>query len=188
MVQVHQGGHNHITLQTLVEPGVHRCYLPLLGGQVPRRWKSFHCATRKAKRVFFDACIEEISETNLHPWDLMEWVKQHKLPACKVIQYQGQPCHTLESLWDALHGTYNAAFGWQVDLTTLDDLDPLPKRDWVGFLSHKMFDMLSVCSSHSAPGPDHVTWTHLKSILPDSIVSKTTRTVHTCTCESNVIL
>jgi hypothetical protein len=53
----------------------------------------------------------------------------------------------------------------------LDDLDPLPKRDWVGFSSREMFDVLSACLSHSAPGPDHVTWTHLKRILPDSIVS-----------------
>jgi hypothetical protein len=111
----------------------------------PWRWKSFRHTTCKAKRVFFDAHIEEISKTNMHLWDLMEWVKQHKLPACKAIQYQGQPCHTLESLWDALHGTYNAASRWQVDLTALDDLDPLPERDWVGFSARKMFDALSAC-------------------------------------------
>jgi hypothetical protein len=101
----------------------------------------------------------------------MEWVKQCKLPACEAIQYQGQPCHTLESLWDALHGTYNASSRQQVDLTALDGLNPLPERDWVGFSSREMFDVLLACLSHSAPGPDHVTWTHLKRILPDSIVS-----------------
>jgi hypothetical protein len=120
---------------------------------------------------FFNARIEEVSETNMRPWDLMEWVKQRKLLACEAIQYQGQSCHTLESLWDTLHGTYNAASGWQADLTALDDLDPLPERDWVGFSSCEMFDVLSACSSRSAPGLDHVTWTHLKRILPDSIVS-----------------
>jgi hypothetical protein len=64
----------------------------------PRKWKSFCCTMHKAKRVFFDAHIEEVSKTNMHLWDLMEWVKQHKLPACEAIQYQGWPCHTLESL------------------------------------------------------------------------------------------
>jgi hypothetical protein len=137
----------------------------------PQKWKYFCHATCKAKRVFFNACIEEISETNQCLWDLMEWVKQHKLPACKAIQYQGQPCHTLESLWDALHGTYNAASRWQVDLSILNDLNSLPERDWVGFAPCKMFDALWACLSHSAPGPDHVTWTHLKRILLDSIVS-----------------
>jgi hypothetical protein len=34
-----------------------------------------------------------------------------------------------------------------------------------------MFDVLSVYLSHSAPGPDNVTWTHLKRILPDSVIS-----------------
>jgi hypothetical protein len=77
----------------------------------------------------------------------------------------------LESLWDTLHGTYNAASRQQVNLTALDDLDPLPERDWVGFSSCEMFDVLSACSSRSAPGPDHVMWTCLKRILPDSIVS-----------------
>jgi hypothetical protein len=61
--------------------------------------------------------------------------------------------------------------GWQVDLMALDDLNPLPERDWVGFSSHKMFDVLSACLSRSVPGLDHVTWTHLKRTLPDSIVS-----------------
>jgi hypothetical protein len=117
------------------------------GDRSPQKWKSFHCAMHKAKRVFFDACIEEISKTNQHPWVLMEWVKQCKLPACEAIQYQGQPCHTLESLWDALHGTYNAASGQQVDLSTLNDLDPLPERDWVGFSSHEMINALLACSS-----------------------------------------
>jgi hypothetical protein len=58
-----------------------------------------------------------------------------------------------------------------VDLSTLNDLDPLPERDWVGFSSHEMFDALSACLSCSAPGLDHVTWSHLKRILPDSVIS-----------------
>jgi hypothetical protein len=53
----------------------------------------------------------------------------------------------------------------------LDDLNPLPEREWVGFSSCKMFDTLSACSSCSAPDLDHVMWTHLKRTLPDSIVS-----------------
>jgi hypothetical protein len=56
--------------------------------------------------------------------------------------------------------------------TVLDNLDPLPERDWVGFSARKMFDMLLACSSCSAPGLDHVTWTHLKRVLLDSIVSE----------------
>jgi hypothetical protein len=35
-----------------------------------QKWKSFHHTTCKAKRVFFNAHIEEISKTNQRPWDL----------------------------------------------------------------------------------------------------------------------
>jgi hypothetical protein len=77
----------------------------------------------------------------------------------------------LESLWDALHGTYNAASRQQVDLSTLNALDPLLERDWVGFSSCEMFDVLSVCLSCSTPGLDHVTWSHLKRILLDLVIS-----------------
>jgi hypothetical protein len=40
----------------------------------PQKWKSFYHTTHKAKRIFFNARIKEISKTNQHPWDLMEWV------------------------------------------------------------------------------------------------------------------
>ena len=52
--------------------------------------------------------IKDISETDKRPWDLMDWVKERKNPPCEAIQYNGQPCHNLDQLWGALHGTYNA--------------------------------------------------------------------------------
>ena len=61
-------------------------------------WHLFCSATRSAKRSFFDNRIAEIASTNKRPWDLMSWVKQHKLPAVEAIQYQGSPCNTLPDL------------------------------------------------------------------------------------------
>jgi len=74
-------------------------------------WLIFRRAVKAAKRKFFDLQIDEIAGLNKHPWDLMEWVKQRKLPACEAIQYNGQPCHQMSELWDALHNTYNSASG-----------------------------------------------------------------------------
>jgi len=37
--------------------------------------------------------------------------KQRKVPACKAIQYNGQPCHEMNDFWNALHNTYNLASG-----------------------------------------------------------------------------
>jgi len=76
-----------------------------------QNWLLFWRAVKAAKRKFFDLRIDEIAGSNKRPWDLMEWVKQHKLPAWKAIQYNGQPCHQMSNLWDALHNTYNSASG-----------------------------------------------------------------------------
>jgi hypothetical protein len=96
-------------------------------------WRLFRSATKAAKRDFFDERIKEVAETNKRPWDLMEWVKQRKLPPCEAIRYNNQPCNELSDLWDALHGTYNAASGRAFDMSILDELPDAPERDWVDF-------------------------------------------------------
>ena len=50
-------------------------------------WYLFHSTTRSAKRSFFNDRIAKIASTNKHPWDLMSWVKQRKLPAVEAIRY-----------------------------------------------------------------------------------------------------
>ncbi|KAJ3562534.1 hypothetical protein NP233_g9509 [Leucocoprinus birnbaumii] len=95
----------------------------------------------------------------------MAWMKQCNLPACEAIAYNGEPCHDMDSLWEALHGTYNAALGRQCDLSILDQLNPSPERDWLPF-SQKEMNALLACSSRSAPSLDHITWSHLKRTLP----------------------
>ncbi|CAA7270642.1 unnamed protein product [Cyclocybe aegerita] len=57
------------------------------------------------KNDFFDECIAEIATSRKRPWDLMEWVKQCKLPPCEAIHNGDQHCHDMDDLWDALHGT-----------------------------------------------------------------------------------
>ncbi|RXW14340.1 hypothetical protein EST38_g11511, partial [Candolleomyces aberdarensis] len=127
--------------------------------------KAFRSAVKAAKRTFFDERIEEIATTNKRPWDLMDWVKERKNPPCEAIQFNGQPCHELNDLWDALHNTYNAASDRPVDLSMLDDLPDEPERQWPEFSLLELRQALDACSSRSAPGPDHITWRHLKQIL-----------------------
>ena len=134
-------------------------------------WKSddspeTHAAFRRTVKVtccdFFDERIKDIAESNKRPWDLMDGVKERKNPPCEAIQYNGEPCHDLDKLWDALHGTYNVANDRPVDLSLLDNLPDEPVREWPVFLPLELRQALDACSSCSAPGPDHVTWTHLK--------------------------
>ncbi|KAJ3553844.1 hypothetical protein NP233_g12555 [Leucocoprinus birnbaumii] len=140
-----------------------RCYREL---QNPTDYTSFRWATRAAKCKFFDEKIKEIASECQRPWDLMAWVKQRNLPACEAIAYNGKSCHNMNSLWEALHSTYNAASGRQCDPAILNQLDPSPEWDWLPSSRKEMMDALLACSSQSMPGPDHVTWSHLKRTLP----------------------
>nr|BAB32470.1 Pol-like protein Pol-2 [Tricholoma matsutake] len=92
----------------------------------------------------------------------MSWTRQRNLPSYEAISYRGEPCNDLDSLWDALDGSYNAASDRVVDLSILDELDPAPERAWIPFSVMELKEALNACSSRSAPGPDHVTWLHLK--------------------------
>jgi len=132
-------------------------------------WHLFCSTTRSTKRSFFDDRIAEIAFTNKCPWDLMSWIKQRKLPAVEAIRYQGLPCNSLPNLWNAFHSSYNAAANRLVQLSILDDVPCLAPRPWVLFSMLEMSEALKACSNVSAPGPDHITWRYLKSILVDGI-------------------
>ncbi|PPR04569.1 hypothetical protein CVT26_002446, partial [Gymnopilus dilepis] len=86
--------------------------------------------------------------------------------------YNGRPCHEMGDLWDALHNTYNAASDRTYDVSCLDELEDTPVRDWVEFSSSELKDALHACSNNSAPGPDHITWKHLKVLVTDPEVSQ----------------
>ncbi|CAA7267765.1 unnamed protein product [Cyclocybe aegerita] len=114
--------------------------------------------------------LQEIATSRKRPWDLMEWVKQCKLPPCEAIRNGDQPCHDMDDLWDTLHGTYNSALDREYDASVLDELPDEPVCEWADFLEHELLSALKGCSNSSAPGPDHVTWVHLKELLKDKHV------------------
>lgn len=97
----------------------------------------------------------------------MEWTKQRKLPPCKAIQYNGQPCHAMGDLFDALHNTYNLANDRPVDLSALNPLPQMAEREWVTFSELELKEALSACASVSAPGPNHIKWPYLKAITKE---------------------
>ncbi|CAA7267347.1 unnamed protein product [Cyclocybe aegerita] len=133
-------------------------------------YNKFKKACKDAKDDFFDECIAEIATSRKRPWDLMEWVKQRKLPPCEAIRDGNQPCHNMDDLWDTLHSMYNLASGREYDASVLDELPDEPVREWADFLEHELLSALKGCSNSSAPGPDHVTWVHLKELLKDKHV------------------
>ncbi|KAJ3502935.1 hypothetical protein NMY22_g18421 [Coprinellus aureogranulatus] len=121
----------------------------------PETRRAFRAAVRAAKREFFDKKVTEISIDHKRTWDLMAWIQERKNPPCEAIQFNGQPCHTTDQLWQVLHATYNAANNRPVDLSILDDLPTLVAREWPEFSELELRQALEACSSCSAPGPDH---------------------------------
>jgi hypothetical protein len=72
------------------------------------------------------------------------------------------PCNSLESLWDALDGSYNAATVCPVNLSFLHPIMPMPLREWVLFSSLELNEALTACTHNSSPSPDHIMWSYLK--------------------------
>jgi len=98
----------------------------------------------------------------------MSWVKKCKLPAIKAIQYEGRPCIELKDLWTALHNSFNSAQMQEVDIYILDKILRKLIKEWNFFSKQELIDVLEKYNNLSTPGPNKLTWSHIKSIMRDN--------------------
>ena len=84
----------------------------------------------------------------------MNWINRCKLPATEAIKHDGSPCLSPESLWDALHKTFNTTLHRQVDLNILNEINHKPTLQWFLFSKEEFKQAISKCNNLSTPEPD----------------------------------
>jgi len=131
-------------------------------------WHNMRHTMKNAKRKYFNKKIEHIASNNKWPWDLMSWVRAPKPDSSEAIVLKGKPCLSIEDSWNAFQETFNSMQSRPTYPSQLGQaLHPKPKREWAPFSVHELNEALVGCLGRSAPGPDHVTWTHIKRFCTD---------------------
>jgi len=99
----------------------------------------------------------------------MNWVGKKLMPAIESISYENCPCNTLPDLWHALHNSYNSAENRPVDICFLNEIPQTGLIDWPAFSKQEFKDTIAKCSLSLAPGPDHISWKHLKTLFSNDL-------------------
>jgi len=85
----------------------------------------------------------------------------------EAINYNNQPCLSLDSLWNAFHSFFNTALHRQVNINILNEIENKQSFMWAPFSKEEFKITLGTYSNSLTPGLDKLLWRHLKSILND---------------------
>jgi len=97
----------------------------------------------------------------------MNWVNKYKLPIIESIKYNNCQCLEIDNLWNILYSIFNTVLHHQVDVDILDEITDKPILSWPTLLKEEFRLALANYNNSSAPGPDKLLWSHLKTIFKD---------------------
>ena len=121
------------------------------------------------KYIFFDLKIQKIVNKKQGLWELMNWVNKWKLLAIKSIKYNDQPCLEINDLSNTLHSSFNIAQHYCIDKSVLEEVLSFLSSSWTQFSEEEFIIAIAKCNNSSAPGPDKLSWYHLKHILKNKM-------------------
>ena len=73
----------------------------------------------------------------------------------------------LKDLWQALHLSFNSAQFQSIDELILNKCESFSPMEWLNFSEEEFSCAITNCSDSSTPGPDKMSWGHLKLIIKD---------------------
>ncbi|KAF8675303.1 hypothetical protein AX14_005146, partial [Amanita brunnescens Koide BX004] len=135
--------------------------------------RSYDAVTKSARMDFFNRKIDQMT-ANDSPWEGVRWTKPRPPPKFSTILRNGEPIPDVETLFDTMHTHFSTSAATdQIRLQTIEEIPQRPLRDFPLISLKEVWDALRPTVNSSAPGPDHVTWRHLKLALsiPDTDVS-----------------
>ena len=111
----------------------------------------------------------------------MNWINRRKLLVTEAIKFNEQLYITPDSLWGALHDTFNHAIDHQVDVDVLNEIENKSISLWEPFSKHEFRKAISKCNNLLVPSPDKITWHHLKIVLKqEECLSNIINITNTC--------
>ncbi|KAF8703070.1 hypothetical protein AX14_014236 [Amanita brunnescens Koide BX004] len=128
--------------------------------------------------------IDSMTENNA-PWEGLRWTKPPAPPSFSTITDNGRPIPDMSTLFDVMHKHFSSAADNSVSETFLASIPQVPQRLWPLISPHEISEMLALTSNSSAPGPDHITWYHLKQILSQEQVLEAVCLMFNNVCSSS---
>ena len=137
--------------------------------------KEYDAVTKKARSEFFNRKID-LMTANDAPWEGVRWTKPRPPPKYSTILKDGAPIPNVNTLFDTMHSHFSTSpaadhISWE----TINAIPMHKERSFPRISQKELWDALSPTTNSSAPGPDHVTWRHIKIALcfPDTDIALT---------------